>query len=775
MNLRIWIPCILLIVILIMLVKTYFVEGFQSGSGSAATLSENDTRMLFWSILNQEKAGSSSGSGHGSRKELLSQVMNPKENDTFKLVYPKYISMYALAKYNNNPIAARSALLNDFDKMQAGLEKEVELETEKRSAFAANPQSESCKILNTLTMALYGKLLSIQAGAQDISGNGVLAQELHAENLKLQNASACMNQGATPSAACIALARLDEKLFPLLPIYENANISLLTNAQSIQETIDLLLQAYQGMGCLPVGGSAAGSGPLSISSVFSSEYVNNLPIVDTRALIDALEQLSPYYVSTNIINFISGRLIGTPDFKSKIATTSDYISNMAKTTNNIVNLNSVLGAGEFFNESGAGPLGIANCPPGYYCPPTSTMPIQCPVGTYCPAGTTDAPIPCPDSMRRFSPLGASSEGECISTAPAGYYIDPAKNLVIECPTGAFCMGGKKFDCSGGTYNMKKGMASSLSCLPCPKGAYCPSPTSVISCDIGKYNPTLKAKDKSACIPCTVGHYCPQKGVVEPFPCLAGTYSPSTGAGVSCTPVAAGYYLPSTGSVTDVLKIPCTAGYYCPSGTGNQQLCPLGSYCPEPGPGSGSGSGSGSFLSGPPGPTRAVPCPGGTYGSVGGLTSSTCSGKCAAGYVCPPGSTSPTVTSCPSGYYCPTGSAAGTPCPAGHYCPVGSADKTPCPPNTYNPMGEMTSINACSPCPDGKNCPNPGTVTPNPCPVGYYCTRGTDATPCPAGSVCTQTGLSAPGTTAGTSSSGSGSGSGSGSRSWFGSGSRSGSV
>jgi len=746
-----------------MLIKTYFVEGFQSGSGSTATLSENDTRILFWSILNKDKAGSTSGSGSGSGsgsdsiQALLSQVMNPKDTDTFKLVYPKYISMYALAKYNKNPVAARAALLNNFDDMQAGLEKHVDLEMGKRTAFAANPDSESCKLLNNLTMALYGKLLSIQTGAQDISGNEHLAEDLHNENLKLQNASACMNQGATPSADCIALARLDEKLFPLLPIYDTANISLLTNAESIQSTIDLLLQAYRGMGCLPVGGSAAGSGPLSISSVFSSEYVNNLPIADTASLTNALEQLSPYYVSTNIINFISGKLVGTAEFNSSLSTTTDYIKDISKTTNSIVSLNSMLAAGQFFNEAGSLlPIGIANCPPGYYCPSTASMPIQCTVGSYCPAGTTDAPIPCPDPQKPFTPLGASNPGQCTTNAPPGYYINSSLNAVVQCPTGAYCMDGNKYICDPGTYNMKIGMATKLSCLPCPKGAYCPSSTSVISCDIGKYNPNLNSTDKSACIPCTVGHFCPQKGVVEPFPCLAGTYSPSTGAGASCRPVAAGYYLPSTGNVTDALKLSCPAGYYCPTGSGNQQQCPIGSYCPT----SGSSSGSGSFLNGPPGATQATPCPGGTYGSVGGLTSSTCSGQCAAGYVCPPGSISPTVTSCPSGYYCPTGSAAGTPCPAGYYCPVGSVDKTACPPNTYNAMGQMTSINACSPCPDGTNCPNPGTVTPDPCPVGSYCTYGLGAFPCPAGTVCTQAGLSAPGTSGSGSTRGSGSGSGS---------------
>ena len=58
------------------------------------------------------------------------------------------------------------------------------------------------------------------------------------------------------------------------------------------------------------------------------------------------------------------------------------------------------------------------------------------------------------------------------------------------------------------------------------------------------------------------------------------------------------------------------------------------------------------------------CPAGRYGSSTGETTSACSGTCANGYTCPPGSTSPTQERCTQGYYCNGG--AETPCPAGRY-------------------------------------------------------------------------------------------------------------
>ena len=760
MNLRIWIPCILLIVILIVVCRAYFIgiEGFQVNS---TRLSTNDSRIRFWAILNEDKAGSSSGSSSGSGSgsgsgppsthELLSQVMNPGPNDTFKLVFPKYISMYALATYNNNPVAARQALLDNFDTMQTELSQNVDQELDKRTAFAANPKAESCKLLNTLTMSLYGKLVAIHMAAEDISGNEVLAESLHRENIAIQNKSACMNQTGTPSPACIALARLDEQLFPLLPAYNTANMSILTNGVKIQNTIDLLLQAYMGMNCLPVGGSASGGSdksPLSISSVFSSDYLNNLPIIDTASFNEALQELSPYYVSTNIINFISGQLVGTAEFTSALDTTDAYIKDMAKTTNSIVSLNSMLEAGQFFNEAGSGPIGIDTCPPGYYCPSTSTMPLQCPIGYYCPAGTTEDPIQCPVERGIFTAMGASKITDCMAMAPLGYYIDSVTKKVVQCPAGYYCINNTRYECPPGTYNMKMGMGNILSCNPCPKGSYCSSPTKVYSCDIGTYNPVTNASSSSACLPCTPGHYCPQKGVVDPPPCLAGTFSNmltssasasgsgsgsgtgAKGAGLSCTPVSPGYYLPDTGNITDALKVPCSAGgYYCPGGTGAPQMCPAGSYCP----GSGSGSASGSGLSTP------TLCPAGTYGSSGGLATASCTGKCTGGYVCPIGSTSATVVRCPSGYYCPEGSGAGIPCPAGSWCPVGSVNKILCPSETYNSLGQQTAIDACKPCPAGKKC-IAGTATPVPCPIGYYCQEGLPPFVCPT---CTSVGMSGP--------------------------------
>ena len=736
MNLRIWVPCILLLVIFVLSIKTYFLEGFQSGgSGSLyPSLSKNDTRIEFWKMIAQDKGGGS-GSGSSSFSSLLSKVMNPQPNDVFKLVYPKYISIYALAKYKNNPVAARYALINMFDTVQSELTTQVEQETAQRTAFNANPQLESCTTLSNLTLGLYGQLISVYAKSKEFSQLEATEENLHTENISLQNSvlGACSNQGATPSAACIKLATQHEKLFPTLPIYTTANKTFLDNGISIQNAINTLLQAYSGMGCsLPQG-----SGSISIPAVFSSEYLNSLETIDTVALTSVLQELSPYYVSPTITKYVAGQITGVTDLNSNLSTTVDYVADMKRAANNILSLNTMagtgLGGGQFYDQASGG---VATCPPGYYCTDAATMPTRCPVGTYCPAGVS-RPVPCTNGQ--FSPEGAKSAAECGPSAPPGYYLD-STNKAVRCPTGSYCSGGVRTPCPNGTYNMKQGMGAPTACLPCPAGGYCPSPTKIVPCDPGTYSLST-GNTASACSPCPAGTYCPAKGTATPIPCGPGTFSvgattsgSKTVGPIQCIPAAPGYYLPGTGN-TSGPGIPCPAGGYCPGGSGAPLDCPVGSYCLSTSGGGGSGV------------TIPILCPAGTYGATVNLTTAACSGPCLAGYICPAGSKIDSVTKCPAGYYCPTGSAAGRICSAGGYCPIGVSTPIPCPINTYNPTESTQSVSvttACQPCPQGRICNTPtGTVTPGTCPRGSYCGYGVDPALCYPGTYCPTEGLTSP--------------------------------
>lgn len=112
---------------------------------------------------------------------------------------------------------------------------------------------------------------------------------------------------------------------------------------------------------------------------------------------------------------------------------------------------------------------------------------------------------------------------------------------------------------------------------------------------------------------------------------------------------------STGAVQTAT--PCNPGYWCPASSGSN---------------------------------KALPCPGGTYGSSAGLSKPTCTGKCNAGCACAEGSTEPCQAPCPAGYFCVegTGGSAVPPiiCPAGNYCPISSSAPIPCPNGVFCPAG-----------------------------------------------------------------------------------------
>lgn len=149
--------------------------------------------------------------------------------------------------------------------------------------------------------------------------------------------------------------------------------------------------------------------------------------------------------------------------------------------------------------------------------------------------------------------------------------------------------------------------------------------------------------------------------------------------------------------------------------------------------------AGAFFNG----LRCQLCPGGTYGVRPGLESSTCSGKCSAGYFCPDGSTSPYQNHCgTSVFYCPQGSAmrqrltegyytlrfpeqiptqnlsaiTQTACEPGYYCVFGI--RRACPVGRFGQTIRLKSVTCTDSCPMGFYCPL-ATPLPIPCPAGTY--------------------------------------------------------
>lgn len=176
--------------------------------------------------------------------------------------------------------------------------------------------------------------------------------------------------------------------------------------------------------------------------------------------------------------------------------------------------------------------------------------------------------------------------------------------------------------------------------------------------------------------------------------------------------------------------PCPTGHYCPEGTAYPFPCPIGTY---------------NDATYQDDPTDCKACDDGYYGETTGLSVSTCTGKCAAGFFCyfkGQGETVGATVHSPESVTDPSDSSIvfGNRCAEGTYCEEGVFAETPCETGTYNPNKGQKE---CLICPIGSFCPE-GAIEPTICPVGFYCEEGTGSvenvssgndepsTKCPAG-------------------------------------------
>lgn len=210
--------------------------------------------------------------------------------------------------------------------------------------------------------------------------------------------------------------------------------------------------------------------------------------------------------------------------------------------------------------------------------------------------------------------------------------------------------------------------------------------------------------------CPEGHFCPAgtKYDIE-FPCVGGTYAPSTGYS-NCTLCPEGSYCERTATA----HLTCTIGDYCPPGTWVPIHCPNGTYGQLPG------------LSAV---SQCSSCPGGRF-CRGGVVA----GLCSPGYFCRDGQYDPSPSHDLSAYFAPEDQLQyieqleGAQCPPGHYCPENATIPLACQNNTVRLSTHGKSPSDCGPCPGGYIC-YPGNPVPEPCAAGYYCPEGLSAIPC----------------------------------------------
>lgn len=175
-------------------------------------------------------------------------------------------------------------------------------------------------------------------------------------------------------------------------------------------------------------------------------------------------------------------------------------------------------------------------------------------------------------------------------------------------------------------------------LECDLGHYCIEGKR-FACPGGTFGNTSKLSSNACSGKCSEGFFCPE-GTIDANQFMCG--SPQL-------------FCPHGSSRTELVS----SGFFSVGLTehtaASQEICPEGFYCSR---------------------GKKFACPPGRYGNQQGLVSSSCSGSCASGYYCPPGSSSPQEKICENAtVYCPEGVGFPVPVASGFYSVLGKTRET----------------------------------------------------------------------------------------------------
>jgi hypothetical protein len=301
-----------ILIVCMLLWYSYRVEGFQLTDPAA--IKDN-----FWKLTQTTQP---------TLIAQLAQVRSPDPNDPNDMIpvkFSKYISMYALAKYNYDVSGARQALFSQYDTLQSEMSSNL-YDQGAVTAWKNNPKGQTCAQLNSLMNTFTTKLATLRTSVQDLSGTAVLAGSMRDENMgyQMKYKNTCKKNPTTPE--CMRLASQEGPVFPLLTQYTTVNNSLFSNEYDLSNNIQTLQATYDILQCT------------NPSPTTNFEVQKTTGFIDTSTLLTKLQDFSPYYLSPDTLTYITGSIVSATDSQASVATTSDVYINIANIINNIKTL-----------------------------------------------------------------------------------------------------------------------------------------------------------------------------------------------------------------------------------------------------------------------------------------------------------------------------------------------------------------------------------------------------------------------------------------------------
>lgn len=240
--------------------------------------------------------------------------------NTFRMMFPRDLSIYALSNAGENAATARINLITQYDALNNEF-KTVFQNPANNEKWDADPKTETCNQLAELRTILQSKVAALRAKIQDLSGSQVVGGRMKDENLALQKAlKATCEKDLTPE--CITLATQDDKLFPLLAEYNAVNDELFTQEADVIEELKVVSDTYKFLSC---GGAALG---------FDAE--KEVGYIDTEALRIKLEKISPYYLSPAALTYVANYLPEPAVVEDTGVTAGRYIASAQGSVDQIV-------------------------------------------------------------------------------------------------------------------------------------------------------------------------------------------------------------------------------------------------------------------------------------------------------------------------------------------------------------------------------------------------------------------------------------------------------
>lgn len=380
--LYVWILGILLIAAALYIWAHPSYDNFQVSNCNIDSTDVPAAAERFWKIVADKDTAALS--------EKLLRVSSPDPldpNDRLPVKFSNYISMYALARRQtpNDLSGARASLFSCYDTLQREMETNL-YEQAKRDAWKNAPLLETCKQLDVLRAKYMIQYASMNKEVQDLSGTELAAERMRDENLLFQKGVLEKCKGSM-SAACIKLASQETPVYELLSKYESVNMNVFGNSLDISDNLLTINQVYRAMGCATpnqffstgknapvfwvdknkmyaVSAGACSTCPADIPTKCSSPNIvtqgfldslqkssmgfsclialspsrleikdTELPFIDTETLRMKLQEMSPYYLSPDIVDAITGTL--QSDTAAKVQTTPEILANLRTVVSNI--------------------------------------------------------------------------------------------------------------------------------------------------------------------------------------------------------------------------------------------------------------------------------------------------------------------------------------------------------------------------------------------------------------------------------------------------------